>query len=249
LLIFCLVVSAIFERKPFGGTMRKSRLRRRFALDPNDQAAIRDVCLSNPKISPDRICGYIGFRKLRFRHELMRGRGRELLRHLGVRNKNDYIAFVARLFPKAASKRFMETSKAYFHRSEGSRGASCAKDVAHLIEKASDIEFFGEDAKRSIGQGSRALFGTEYPLQEQIAIGQESRRGLLRALGSLRPKEERVLRMLFGIGCEELSAVEIAAELGRSRALVNQIAAKALRKMRHPSRLRFFADAFGCECF
>jgi hypothetical protein len=243
-IIFCLVVSVIFEPKPFGGVMSKSRYSRKLSLDPTDRATLRDVCISNPAISPGRICGYSRFRGLRMRHELFNGRGWELLQHLGVRDKNDYIIFMAKLFPGAASRRFLETAgKMRLGRPNKLRSVNCGTDAAHLLEQAARIESFGDRARRSLGLGSRALFGLEFPSPELFMIGRESLRGLLLALGSLRPREEDVLRKMFGIGREKLSATKIAADFGITKRRVYQILKNALWKMRHPSRSAYFVAA------
>jgi len=66
------------------------------------------------------------------------------------------------------------------------------------------------------------------------------------ALASLSPREERIVRMRFGIG---MSADHTLAEVGQqfsvSRERIRQIEAKALRKLKHPQRskiLRSFID-------
>jgi RNA polymerase primary sigma factor len=66
------------------------------------------------------------------------------------------------------------------------------------------------------------------------------------ALASLSPREERIVRMRFGIG---MSADHTLAEVGQqfsvSRERIRQIEAKALRKLKHPHRskiLRSFID-------
>ena len=67
-----------------------------------------------------------------------------------------------------------------------------------------------------------------------------------RVLATLTPREEKVLRMRFGIGEKSDHTLE---EVGRNfsvtRERIRQIEAKALRKLRHPSRakrLRSFVD-------
>jgi len=54
-----------------------------------------------------------------------------------------------------------------------------------------------------------------------------------RVLASLMPREERMLRVRFGIGMEELSQ-----QVSVTRERVRQIEAKALRKLNYPSRSR-----------
>jgi RNA polymerase sigma factor (sigma-70 family) len=58
-----------------------------------------------------------------------------------------------------------------------------------------------------------------------------------RLLSTLTPREERVLRMRFGIGVGETSTLEqIGREFGVTRERIRQVEAKALRKLRHVSR-------------
>ena len=57
------------------------------------------------------------------------------------------------------------------------------------------------------------------------------------ALTSLNPREERVIRMRFGIGCDtEHTLEEIAKQLNVGSERIRCIEAKALRKFKHPSR-------------
>jgi RNA polymerase primary sigma factor len=78
------------------------------------------------------------------------------------------------------------------------------------------------------------------------AIHANLRQNTTRVLASLTPREERVLRMRFGIG---MSTDHTLEEVGRTfsvtRERIRQIEAKALRKLKHPSRsreLRSFLD-------
>jgi RNA polymerase primary sigma factor len=67
-----------------------------------------------------------------------------------------------------------------------------------------------------------------------------------RALASLTPREERVLRMRFGIGMNtDHTLEEVGQQFSVTRERIRQIEAKAIRKLRHPSRsrqLRSFLD-------
>jgi RNA polymerase primary sigma factor len=58
-----------------------------------------------------------------------------------------------------------------------------------------------------------------------------------KVLGSLTPREERVLRMRFGIGEKsDHTLEEVGQDFEVTRERIRQIEAKALRKLRHPSR-------------
>ncbi|RJQ55356.1 MAG: sigma-70 family RNA polymerase sigma factor [Nitrospiraceae bacterium] len=60
-----------------------------------------------------------------------------------------------------------------------------------------------------------------------------------KVLGTLTPKEEKVIRMRFGIGVDrDHTLEEVGRHLTITRERVRQIEAKALRKLKHPSRLK-----------
>ena len=60
-----------------------------------------------------------------------------------------------------------------------------------------------------------------------------------RTLASLTPREERVLRMRFGIGVnKDHTLEEVGQQFSVTRERIRQIEAKALRKLKHPSRSR-----------
>ena len=62
-------------------------------------------------------------------------------------------------------------------------------------------------------------------------------------LTTLTPREERVLRMRFGLfsGGEEMTLEQVAAHFGVQRERIRQIEAKALRKLKHPTRNRLLS--------
>ena len=70
-----------------------------------------------------------------------------------------------------------------------------------------------------------------------------------RILGTLTPREERVLRMRFGIGMStDHTLEEVGQQFNVTRERIRQIEAKALRKLKHPNRsrrLRSFLDDNG----
>ena len=60
-----------------------------------------------------------------------------------------------------------------------------------------------------------------------------------KVLASLTPREERVLRMRFGIGMNtDHTLEEVGQQFSVTRERIRQIEAKALRKLKHPSRSR-----------
>ncbi|MER0237475.1 RNA polymerase sigma factor RpoD [Fulvimarina sp. MAC8] len=79
------------------------------------------------------------------------------------------------------------------------------------------------------------------------AIQGNLRETTTRVLASLTPREERVLRMRFGIGMNtDHTLEEVGQQFSVTRERIRQIEAKALRKLKHPSRsrkLRSFLDS------
>jgi len=84
----------------------------------------------------------------------------------------------------------------------------------------------------------------ENPLD--VAIAEALEKATLSVLDNLSPREEKVLRMRFGIGMNtDHTLEEVGKQFGVTRERIRQIEAKALRKLRHPSRsekLKTFAN-------
>lgn len=84
----------------------------------------------------------------------------------------------------------------------------------------------------------------EKPLD--IAIQSDLKKSMSKALNTLSPKEERVLRMRFGLGTMADNTLEsVGKHFSVTRERIRQIEAKALRKLKHPSRsktLKSFLD-------
>src|SRR6056297_1981571 len=80
----------------------------------------------------------------------------------------------------------------------------------------------------------------------ESAIQDNLKETTTRVLASLTPREERVLRMRFGIGMNtDHTLEEVGQQFSVTRERIRQIEAKALRKLKHPSRsrkLRSFLD-------
>jgi RNA polymerase primary sigma factor len=80
----------------------------------------------------------------------------------------------------------------------------------------------------------------------EAAIQSNLKETTTRVLASLTPREERILRMRFGIGMNtDHTLEEVGQQFSVTRERIRQIEAKALRKLKHPSRsrvLRSFLD-------
>jgi RNA polymerase primary sigma factor len=78
------------------------------------------------------------------------------------------------------------------------------------------------------------------------AINSNLKENVTHALSALTPREERVLRMRFGIGMDtDHTLEEVGQQFGVTRERIRQIEAKALKKLSHPARakkIRSFLD-------
>jgi RNA polymerase primary sigma factor len=84
-------------------------------------------------------------------------------------------------------------------------------------------------------------------LPVDAAIQSDLRETTTRMLASLNPREERIIRMRFGLGMNsDHTLEEVGQKFSVTRERIRQIEAKALRKLKHPSRsrvLRSFLDS------
>ena len=71
-------------------------------------------------------------------------------------------------------------------------------------------------------------------LQEEVAS----------ALSKLTPKEERVLRLRYGFDGRERTLEEVGTEFHVTRERIRQIEAKALRRLRHPSKSKVLKEYY-----
>ena len=76
----------------------------------------------------------------------------------------------------------------------------------------------------------------EGPSPEKELEDKEAAEVVNEMLETLTPREARVLRMRFGIGCNEHTLEEAGQVLDVTKERIRQIEAKAMRKMKHPSR-------------
>ncbi len=94
----------------------------------------------------------------------------------------------------------------------------------------------GEDEDSHLGD---FIEDPRVPAPDQVAVSLSLVEQTRRVLATLTPREEKVLRMRFGIGERgEHTLEEVGREFKVTRERIRQIEAKALRKLRHPSRSR-----------
>jgi RNA polymerase sigma factor (sigma-70 family) len=131
-----------------------------------------------------------------------------------------------RNWPKSAACRWRR-----FARSEDREGAAVSRKRRSATRKDSHLGDFIED--------KNAILPIDAAIQSNL-------RETTRVLASLTPREEHVLRMRFGIGMNtDHTLEEVGQQFSVTRERIRQIEAKALRKLKHPSRsrkLRSFLD-------
>lgn len=86
---------------------------------------------------------------------------------------------------------------------------------------------------------SRLLSSEAVETAERGVNQEQLKEQLERVLSELTPRERRIIKLRFGLGSEEpMTTREVAALYGLTRARIEQIEAKAMRKLRHPSNAR-----------
>ena len=113
-------------------------------------------------------------------------------------------------------------------------GASCSISAASRSRSRRPV---GEDEDSHLGdfiEDENALA----PVEAVIALNLQ-RPDAAACSSTLTPREEQVLRLRFGIGeRSDHTLEEVGARFAVTRERIRQIEAKALRKLRHPSRAR-----------
>ena len=119
--------------------------------------------------------------------------------------------------------------------------AYTAEDVRQLREVAAMMTVsidkpVSEEGDSSLGD---LLVDDAAEDPQDVAVREEIRRVVDEMLKSLGEREQRILRMKFGFeGGKQLSMEEIGKEFNLSRERVRQLEVKAMRALRHPTRLR-----------
>ncbi len=88
-------------------------------------------------------------------------------------------------------------------------------------------------------RGERGLLAAVFGERADTVIESNAQDEIADVLSTLSPKEEKVMRMRFGIGCDRgHTLAEIGQEFALTRERIRQIEAKALRALRAPDRAR-----------
>jgi RNA polymerase primary sigma factor len=89
------------------------------------------------------------------------------------------------------------------------------------------------------------LPNTDSPNADRKLIMESLSREIDRALATLTERESDIIKLFFGIGCQEMTLEEIGERFGLTRERVRQIKEKAIRRLRHTSRSKLLKTYLG----
>ncbi|MCF8361527.1 MAG: RNA polymerase sigma factor RpoD/SigA [Prolixibacteraceae bacterium] len=89
------------------------------------------------------------------------------------------------------------------------------------------------------------LPNTESPNADRLLIKESLGREIDRALTTLTERESDIIRLFFGIGCQDMTLEEIGERFGLTRERVRQIKEKAIRRLRHTTRSKLLKSYLG----
>ena len=89
------------------------------------------------------------------------------------------------------------------------------------------------------------LVNNDSPNADRALIMESLAKEIHRALATLTERESDIIRLFFGIGCQEMTLEEIGERFGLTRERVRQIKEKAIRRLRHTSRSKLLKSYLG----
>ncbi len=89
------------------------------------------------------------------------------------------------------------------------------------------------------------LVNNDSPNADRTLIQESLAKEIHRALATLTEREADIIRLFFGIGCQEMTLEEIGERFGLTRERVRQIKEKAIRRLRHTSRSKLLKTYLG----
>lgn len=89
------------------------------------------------------------------------------------------------------------------------------------------------------------LSNNDSPNADKGLIDESLAREIERSLATLTERERDIVRLFFGIGCQEMTLEEIGERFGLTRERVRQIKEKAIRRLRHTSRSKLLKTYLG----
>ena len=89
------------------------------------------------------------------------------------------------------------------------------------------------------------LINSDSPNADNSLLNESLSREIGRALATLTERERDIIRLFFGISCQEMTLEEIGEQFGLTRERVRQIKEKAIRRLRHTSRSKLLITYLG----
>ncbi len=89
------------------------------------------------------------------------------------------------------------------------------------------------------------LVNDDSPIADNSLMHESLRKEIDRALSTLTERESDIIKMFFGIGCQEKTLEEIGDEFGLTRERVRQIKEKAIRRLRQSNKSRLLKGYLG----
>ena len=89
------------------------------------------------------------------------------------------------------------------------------------------------------------LVNDDSPVADKTLINESLSTEVERALATLTERERDIIRLFFGINCQEMTLEEIGEKFGLTRERVRQIKEKAIRRLRHSSRSKLLKTYLG----
>lgn len=89
------------------------------------------------------------------------------------------------------------------------------------------------------------LVNDDSPIADNTLMHESLRKEIDRALSTLTERESEIIKMFFGIGCQEMTLEEIGDKFGLTRERVRQIKEKAIRKLRQSNKSRLLKGYLG----
>jgi len=83
------------------------------------------------------------------------------------------------------------------------------------------------------------------PIADKMLINESLQKEINRALSTLTERESDIIKMFFGIGCQEMTLEEIGDKFQLTRERVRQIKEKAIRRLRQDSRSKLLKSYLG----
>ncbi len=89
------------------------------------------------------------------------------------------------------------------------------------------------------------LVNDDSPIADRTLIDESLSKEIERALQLLQPREREIIKMVFGIGCQEMTLEEIGDKFGLTRERVRQIKEKAIRHLRQKAQSQLLKSYLG----